>query len=98
MLWSQFRYFLVSVSNLRSQNFPVSISVLVSKKFYGLGPELCGLDYITARMSAATVEPIDVYSIMVTDDVYDLIVEQTNLNVQQVLIIRPIKRSSRLKT
>ena len=34
---------------------------------------------------------------MVTDDVYNLIVEQTNLNAQQTLMIRPIRRSSRLK-
>ena len=40
---------LISVSKLRSRNFPVSISVLVSKKFYGLGLESCGLEYITGR-------------------------------------------------
>ena len=37
----------ISVSNLRSRNFPVLISILVSKKFYGLGLESCGLDCIT---------------------------------------------------
>ena len=34
---------------------------------------------------------------MVTDDVYDLIVEQTNLNAQQTLMETTIRRSSRLK-
>ena len=53
--------------------------------------------YGFSGMSAATVEPIDVYSMMVIDDVYNLIVEQTNLNAQQTLMIRPIRRSSRLK-
>ena len=53
--------------------------------------------YGFSGMSAATVEPIDVYSMMVTDDVYNLIVEQTNSNAQQTLMIRPIRRSSRLK-
>ena len=53
--------------------------------------------YGFSGMSAATVEPIDVYSMMVTDDVYNLIVEQTNLNAQQTLMIRPITRSSLLK-
>ena len=48
-------------------------------------------------MSAATVEPIDVYSMMVTDDVYNLIVEQINLNAQQTLMIWPIRRNSRMK-
>ena len=48
-------------------------------------------------MPAATVEPIYIYSIMVNDDIYDLIVEQTNLNAQQTLMIRPIRRRSRLK-
>ena len=53
--------------------------------------------YGFSGMSVATVESIDVYSMMVTDDVYNLIVEQTNLNAQQTLMIRPIRRSSRLK-
>ena len=48
---SQSRLFLVSVSNLRSRNFPVSISVLVSEKLsgvgLGLGLDICGLDYFT---------------------------------------------------
>ena len=48
-------------------------------------------------MQAATVEPADIYSMMVTDDVYDLIVEQTNLNAQQTLMETTIRRSSRLK-
>ena len=48
-------------------------------------------------MSAATVKPINIYSMMVTDDVYYLIVEQTNLNAQQALMTQPIRRSSRLK-
>ena len=38
----------VSISNLRSRKFSVSISVLVSKKFYSLGLESCDLDYITS--------------------------------------------------
>ena len=32
------------------------------------------------------LKPIDVYSKMVTDDIYDLIVRQTNFNAQQVLL------------
>jgi len=48
-------------------------------------------------LSADTVKPIDVYSMMVTDDIYNLIVEQTNLNAQQVMANRRIRRSSRLK-
>ena len=47
-------------------------------------------------MSAATVKPIDIYLMMVIDDIYDLIVEQTNLNAQQALMTQPIRRSSRL--
>ena len=48
-------------------------------------------------MSAATVEPLNIYLTIVTDDVYNLTIEQTNLNVQQTLMIRPITRSSCLK-
>ena len=42
------------------------------------------------------LKPIDVYSKMVTNDIYDLIAEQTNLNAQQVLMGRRISRKSRL--
>ena len=52
--------------------------------------------YVFTEMSATTVKPIDIYSMMITHDVYDLIVEQTNLNAQQSLMTQPV-RSSRLK-
>ena len=42
------------------------------------------------------LKPIDVYSNMVTDDIYDLIVQQTNLNAQQVISSQRIGRKSRL--
>ena len=54
--WS--RLFLVSVSNLRSRNLPVSISVLVSEKLSGLGLglrlDVCGLDYIIGGYSCTS--------------------------------------------
>ena len=40
------------------------------------------------------LKPIDVYSNMVTDDIYDLIVQQTNLNAQQVISSQRISRKS----
>ena len=42
------------------------------------------------------LKPLDVYSNMVTDDIYDLIVQQTNLNAQQVISSQRISRKSRL--
>ena len=36
--------------------------------------------YGFSEMQAATVKPADIYSMIITDDVYNLIVEQTNLN------------------
>ena len=42
------------------------------------------------------LKPIDVYSKMVTDDIYDLIVQQTNLNAQQVISSQRISRKSQL--
>ena len=42
------------------------------------------------------LKPIDVYSKMVTDDIYDLIVRQTNFNAQQVISSQRISRKSRL--
>ena len=45
--WS--RLFLVSISNLRSRNLPVSILFLISEKSsdLGIGLDVCGLNYIT---------------------------------------------------
>ena len=42
------------------------------------------------------LKPIDVYSKMVTDDIYDLIVRQTYFNAQQVISSQRISRKSRL--
>ena len=42
------------------------------------------------------ITPIDVYSKMETNDIYDLIVEQTNLDAQQVLTSRHISRKPQL--
>ena len=37
-------------------------------------------------ISHPAIEPIDVCSKLLTDDVYDLVVNQTNLNAQQVIM------------
>ncbi|KAL7647192.1 UNVERIFIED_CONTAM: hypothetical protein RMT77_002450 [Armadillidium vulgare] len=42
-------------------------------------------------------KPIDIFNLMVTDNVYNLIVKQTNINAHQLLMNRSISRSSRIK-
>ncbi|KAL7643479.1 UNVERIFIED_CONTAM: hypothetical protein RMT77_005461 [Armadillidium vulgare] len=42
-------------------------------------------------------QPIDAFNLMVTDDVYNLIVKQTNLNAQQMMVNKSVSKSSRLK-
>ena len=79
-------------SNIRSTWFAVDGSHC--KQF--LFSDISGIHGFSG-VSASSLRPIDVYSKLVTDDVYDLVVEQTNLNAQQVLSNRRISRKSRYK-
>ena len=82
-----------SINGLRASWFPVDGTH--RKQFvFSEVPGIHGLNGI----SASDIKPIDVYSILVNDDVYNLVVEQTNINAQQVIMNRRISRKSRLKS
>ena len=49
-------------------------------------------------LSGISIKPIDVYSKLVTEDMYGLVIDQTNLNALQVKISRRLRRESQLKS